>query len=101
MVSVTGRVSGEEWAGLGGILSVVNGRYKRAGPDWSERQGGRGFVYPERLNGGEDLLLVAGEGHAHSQQVSMETERRQNTHTSTKPLPERMNLKAEFVSFSE
>jgi len=32
-------------------------------------------VYPERLDGGEDLLLVASEGHAHSEQVSVETER--------------------------
>lgn len=31
-------------------------------------------MYPERLDGGQDLLLVAREGHAHSQQVSMETE---------------------------
>lgn len=30
---------------------------------------------PERLDGGEDLLLVASEGHAHSKQVSMETDR--------------------------
>lgn len=34
---------------------------------------GRGFVYPERLDGRKDLLLVASQGHAHSQQVSMET----------------------------
>lgn len=31
-------------------------------------------MYPERLNGGEDFLLVTGEGHAHSEQVSMETD---------------------------
>lgn len=41
---------------------------------WSVEKGGRGFVYPECLDGGEDFLLVAGEGHAHSEQVSMETE---------------------------
>lgn len=41
--------------------------------DWSEEEGGRGIVYPERLAGGEDFLLVASEGHAHSEQVSMET----------------------------
>lgn len=35
---------------------------------------GRGFVYPERLDGGKDLLLVAGEGHPRPKQVSMETE---------------------------
>lgn len=45
------------------------------GCDWSVEEGGRGFVYPERLNGGEDFLLVASEGHAHSEQVSMETKR--------------------------
>lgn len=44
------------------------------GCDWSVEQGGRGLVYPERLDGGEDFLLVAGEGHAHSEQVSMETD---------------------------
>lgn len=33
------------------------------------------LVYPEGLDGRQDLLLVAGEGHAHSEQVSMETER--------------------------
>lgn len=32
-------------------------------------------MYPERLDGGEDFLLVAGESHAHSEQVSMETDR--------------------------
>lgn len=32
-------------------------------------------MYPERLNGGEDFLLVAGEGNAHSEEVSGETER--------------------------
>lgn len=31
-------------------------------------------MYPERLDGGKHLLLVASEGHAHSEQVSMETE---------------------------
>lgn len=31
-------------------------------------------MYPECLDGGEDFLLVAGEDHAHSEQVSMETE---------------------------
>lgn len=31
-------------------------------------------MYPERLNGGEDFLLVASEGHAHSEEVSMETD---------------------------
>lgn len=35
-------------------------------------------MYPERLDGGEDFLLVSGEGDAHSEQVSMETERRVN-----------------------
>lgn len=44
------------------------------GCDWSEEQGGRGIVYPQRLDGGEDFLLVASEGHAHSKQVSMETD---------------------------
>ncbi len=44
------------------------------GCDWSVQEGGRGFVYPERLDGGEDFLLVAGEGHAHSEQVSMATD---------------------------
>lgn len=43
--------------------------------DWSVEEGGRGFVYPERLDGGEDFLLVASKGHAHSEQVSMETKR--------------------------
>lgn len=43
------------------------------GCDWSERQGGRSFVYPQRLDGGQDFLLVSSEGHAHSEQVSMET----------------------------
>lgn len=51
------------------ILSAVE-----EGCDWSVEEGGRGFVYPERLDGGEDFLLVASEGHAHSEQVSMETE---------------------------
>lgn len=37
--------------------------------DWSVEEGGRGFVYPERLDGGEDFLLVASKGHAHSEQV--------------------------------
>lgn len=36
---------------------------------------GRGLVDPERLDGGEDLLLVARQGHAHSKQVSTATER--------------------------
>ena len=31
-------------------------------------------MYPERLDGGEDFLLVASEGHAHSEQVSTETD---------------------------
>lgn len=31
-------------------------------------------MYPEGLDGGQDLLLVAGESHAHPEQVSMETE---------------------------
>lgn len=34
----------------------------------------RSFVDSERLDGGEDLLLVSGEGHAHSEQVAVETE---------------------------
>lgn len=37
--------------------------------DWSVEQGGRSFLYPECLDGEEDFLLVAGEGHAHSEQV--------------------------------
>lgn len=40
----------------------------------SVEQRGRGFVYPECLDGGQNLLLVASKGHAHSEQVSMETE---------------------------
>lgn len=32
-------------------------------------------MYPERLDGGEYLLLVPCEGDAHSEEVSMETER--------------------------
>lgn len=50
------------------------GRTAAGSPDWSVEQGGWSFVYPERLNGGEDFLLVASEGHAHSEEVSMETE---------------------------
>lgn len=39
------------------------------GCDWSVQEGGRGFVYPECLDGGEDFLLMSSEGHAHSEQV--------------------------------
>lgn len=39
------------------------------GCDWSVEKGGWGFVDPECLDGGEDFLLVASEGHAHSEQV--------------------------------
>ncbi len=48
----------------------------RQDSDWSVEQSGRGFVYPERLDGGEDFLLVASKGHAHSEQVSMKTDRK-------------------------
>lgn len=52
------------------ILSVVF-RDSTAGQgcDWSVEDGGRDLVYPERLDGGEDFLLVASEGDAHSEQV--------------------------------
>lgn len=43
--------------------------------DWSAEEGGRGFVCPESLDGREDFLLVASEGHAHSEQVSVESNR--------------------------
>lgn len=35
-------------------------------------------MYPERLDGGEDFLLVSSEGDAHSEQVSVEAELRVN-----------------------
>lgn len=54
----------------------IKGHPVKQSCDWSVEQGGRGIVNPERLDGGEDFLLVASEGHAHSKQVSMETDRR-------------------------
>lgn len=38
----------------------------------------------ERLDGGEDLLLVSGEGHAHSEQVAVETEAQVRIYTHTR-----------------
>ena len=40
--------------------------------DWSVEERGRGFVNPKCLDGGEDFLLVASQGDAHSEQVSVE-----------------------------
>lgn len=49
----------------------TRGPYTRWG---SVEQRGGGFVCPQCLDGGKDFLLVASKGHAHSEQVSMETD---------------------------
>ncbi len=64
----------KEWAGASSWGSWF--KTARQDSDWSVEQSGRGFVYPERLDGGEDFLLVASKGHAHSEQVSMKTDRK-------------------------
>lgn len=69
-IGQTDELNQSEEGKLGVILSgVALDTATGKGCDCSVEQGRRGFVYPECLDGGQDFLLVACEGHAHSEQV--------------------------------